>query len=1401
MRSREEVDATLQVAKVNPAELLPVVQCLSFCAQEDAADHYLLQLEPELCAELEAGHSLVIRGDREEHAVLCSKDKTYDMKIADTSNTLLIIPTCKTTEQLSACDSTSNILHTQYVFRMNVGYSHIVCRTTGELDSNEPQAFKRSMQLDVGKAMVKMLEEEIAGFSKTFWELRRCQPKLKKLKKLLMENPYEGPDSEQERTSTKSKYTTEDLLEQVQASEEEIMHQLLILKACQIKGYWRILDFDYEMKLLNHVTQLIYTESWPFNKVPLSICLQELGPLEPKEMIEHILMSYGQKYIDEGTTYFEMNEEKICRAIAQMLLQNAVKFSLSEFQEVWQQSVPEGMTTSQDQLKGLALVDQSSRPETIFLLNVEDLPEDNQERFNSLFSIREKWTEAEIAPYIHTTNQVVCINNINFQRRSVVGHVELTIFPTVANLNRIKLNSKQCRIYRVRVNDLEAAFIYNDPTLEVCHHESKQRNLNYFSNAYAAAVSAVDPDAGNGELCIKVPSELRKHVDELKVLKVHINFSLDQPKGGLHFVVPNVEGSLAERGAHVFSCGYQNSTRFWFPCVDSYSELCTWKLEYTVDATMVAVSNGDLVETVYTHDMRKKTFHYMLAIPTAASNISLAIGPFEILVDPYMHEVTHFCLPQLLPLLKHTTSYLHEVFEFYEEILTCRYPYSCFKTVFVDEAYVEVAAYASMSIFSTNLLHSAMIIDETPLTRRCLAQALAQQFFGCFISRMSWSDEWVLKGISGYIYGLWMKKTFGVNEYRHWIKEELDKIVLYELKTGGVLLHPIFGGGKEKDKDQSGVVKFYGSFAFNRKRNVLELEIKQDYTSPGTQKYVGPLKVTVQELDGSFNHTLQIEENSLKHDIPCHSKSRRNKKKKIPLMNGEEVDMDLSAMDADSPLLWIRIDPDMSVLRKVEFEQADFMWQYQLRYERDVVAQEESILALQKFPTPASRLALTDILEQEQCFYRVRIMACFCLAKIANFMVSTWTGPPAMKSLFTRMFCCKSCPNIVKTNNFMNFQSYFLQKTMPVAMALLRDVHNLCPKEVLTFILDLIKYNDNRKNKFSDNYYRAELIDALANSVTPAVSVNNEARTLDNLNPDVRLILEEITRFLNMEKLLPSYRHTITVSCLNAIRVLQKNGHVPSDPAVFKSYAEYGHFVDIRIAALEAVIHFVFIVDRSYEELQWLLNMVQNDPVPYIRHKILNMLTKNPPFTKNMESPLCNEALVDQLWKLMNSGTSHDWRLRCGAVDLYFTLFGLSRPSCLPLPELGLVLNLKEKKAVLNPTIIPEVGASGPEPPNNPNNLGQIVGFQSIEDYHLTKETAAIPLPHQQGLKRKADTPLGSPLEPGQILEKTEDSKVKLKIRFSNSQEEEEIDMDTVHDSQAFISHHLNMLERPSTPG
>ena len=47
-------------------------------------------------------------------------------------------------------------------------------------------------------------------------------------------------------------------------------------------GYWRMLDFDYEMKLLGHVTQLVDSESWALSKVSLRVSLEELAPLEPR---------------------------------------------------------------------------------------------------------------------------------------------------------------------------------------------------------------------------------------------------------------------------------------------------------------------------------------------------------------------------------------------------------------------------------------------------------------------------------------------------------------------------------------------------------------------------------------------------------------------------------------------------------------------------------------------------------------------------------------------------------------------------------------------------------------------------------------------------------------------------------------------------------------------------------------------------------------------------------------------------------------------------------------------------------------------------------------------------------------------------------------------------------------
>lgn len=55
--------------------------------------------------------SLVIRGDKDERAVLCSVDMTYDLKIADTSNLLLFVP--ETPYPATNSQGISHVAHTE----------------------------------------------------------------------------------------------------------------------------------------------------------------------------------------------------------------------------------------------------------------------------------------------------------------------------------------------------------------------------------------------------------------------------------------------------------------------------------------------------------------------------------------------------------------------------------------------------------------------------------------------------------------------------------------------------------------------------------------------------------------------------------------------------------------------------------------------------------------------------------------------------------------------------------------------------------------------------------------------------------------------------------------------------------------------------------------------------------------------------------------------------------------------------------------------------------------------------------------------------------------------------------------------------------------------------------------
>jgi transcription initiation factor TFIID subunit 2 len=587
-------------------------------------------------------------------------------------------------------------------------------------------------------------------------------------------------------------------------------------------------------------------------------------------------------------------------------------------------------------------------------------------------------------------------------------------------------------------------------------------------------------------------------------------------------------------------------------------------------------------------------------------------------------------------------------------------------------------------------LHSNAIIDQTFETRKYLALAISRQFFGCLINQQTYSDWWLINGISNYLASLYYKKAFGNNEYKHQIYCDLKEICSYEKENGYICLdfktegkemnfssiasmsasfntasnagsstgstkfhysirHPLMLSSSLKriankksflvirtiedaigndvllqvlnkllaaatqasnqkyeqwssnfvvstesflklvssisSKDlkpiidqwvcRGGFIRFNVSSTYNRKRNCLEFEVKQDNlvqtkSAFSRYKYIGPLTVIVQELDGSFSHTIQLEENVTRYDIVLHSKGKRSKKKKIPLSNGEEIDIDLTQInDTDSPILWFRIDPEMKLIREIEIKQEGYQWQMELKYERDICAQLDAITQLKRFQAKDTRDLLTSIVENHELYYQVRIQAANLLAELSN-------GQLTLLQTFKKFFMYSNSQKLVKQNNFNDLQQYFLQKNLPIAMGKLRNMHNMCPNDVITFLIDLVHYNENGKNLFSDCYYKAALIDALNETIssTAVAATNLDYVKSLNSNSDLRAVVEEIVLRLNLEKLSPVYHFVVTSSCLRALRNLQKLGHLPENINLFKQYAQYGTFEDVRKVAFEIIIKF-----------------------------------------------------------------------------------------------------------------------------------------------------------------------------------------------------------------------------------
>ncbi|XP_011094291.1 transcription initiation factor TFIID subunit 2 isoform X1 [Sesamum indicum] len=385
-------------------------------------------------------------------------------------------------------------------------------------------------------------------------------------------------------------------------------------------------------------------------------------------------------------------------------------------------------------------------------------------------------------------------------------------------------------------------------------------------------------------------------------------------------------------------------------------------------------------------------------------------------------------------------------------------------------------------------------------------------------------------------------------------------------------------------------------FSYNKRKNMVELAVLRGCTSrpdswvgvdninPDSENrengigWPGMMSIRVHELDGMYDHPIlsMAGEPWQLLEIQCHSKlaaKRFQKPKKGVKADGSDDNGDAVAttdvrLNSDSPLLWLRADPEMEYLAEVNFNQPVQMWINQLEKDKDVVAQAQAIAVLEALPQLSFSVvnALNNFLSDSKAFWRVRIQAAYALATTAC-EETDWAGLLHLINFYkSRRFD----PNIglPRPNDFHDFQEYFVLEAIPHAIAMVRSSDKKSPREAVEFILQLLKYNDNNGNTYSDVFWLAALVQSVGELEFGQQSIIY-----------LPSLLKRLDRLLQFDRLMPSHNGILTISCIQSLTqmALKLSEFIPLD-SVIELIEPYrmSKMWQIRVAASRALLELEF---------------------------------------------------------------------------------------------------------------------------------------------------------------------------------------------------------------------------------
>ena len=246
------------------------------------------------------------------------------------------------------------------------------------------------------------------------------------------------------------------------------------------------------------------------------------------------------------------------------------------------------------------------------------------------------------------------------------------------------------------------------------------------------------------------------------------------PERGIYFIpaLPESRYRKFARPAQIWSQGEPEENHYWFPCYDFPDDKATSEQYITTSANEIAISNGELLETI-SNPNGTRTFHWKMNQPHSSYLISLVIGNYSKLSDAYKNiPVEYYTYPGTETKARNAFGRTPQMMQWFSERLDYDFPYNKYgQTIVANFIFGGMENITATTQADTEILSGEG--DDPSLTvDNLVSHELSHSWFGNLATCKDWANLWVNEGFATFFEAAYKEHTLGRDAYLEEIRSD-----------------------------------------------------------------------------------------------------------------------------------------------------------------------------------------------------------------------------------------------------------------------------------------------------------------------------------------------------------------------------------------------------------------------------------------------------------------------------------------------------------------------------------------------------------------------------------------------------------------------------------------------------